>query len=452
MNVLGTVLLTISAVAIVYVLFVGYDGLIKLVTSLIRIGGYSETLQNSPRKRQLNADIAMPVSIIMPDCDKDPNVVSSVKDIFTQDYPEFELILICNSEASNSLDKLIKAFSLVKIHQPIKKSLPMKDVRGVYRSPLHMNLTVLDKEGCERYDAMNAGVNVSRYPIFVILGSGILLEKNALTQIAMSFARSFSVVVVGSLPRIQERGKPLGFLGSMQEAEYLRMFPAGLTVVDKKRLSVMPGTFGAYRKSTIIKERGFIQGGSETEMVVRLTRDAIKKREKYEFELLPYPVIINDPHRTLGELVRQRIKWEVETILSLWFNKKMLFNPKYGRTGMLDTPYYWFFSIIGPFIELLGCIVVPIAYIFGFIGLDLLMAFLAVEIILNVVVSLSAVVSQEILDGDVSNSERTLRRTVCAILNNFGYRQMMLVISVIGLFSTGAHKEDCGCKYIHPEG
>ena len=126
MNVLGTVLLTISAVAIVYVLFVGYDGLIKLVTSLIRIGGYSETLQNSPRKRQLNADIAMPVSIIMPDCDKDPNVVSSVKDIFTQDYPEFELILVCNGTQSNSLDKLIKAFNMVKIHQPIKKSLPRK--------------------------------------------------------------------------------------------------------------------------------------------------------------------------------------------------------------------------------------------------------------------------------------------------------------------------------------
>ena len=90
MSVWISVLLIIDIVAIVYVLLVGYDGLAKLALSLFRLADYAEALQNSPRKRQLSSDSYMPTSLILPDCDKDPEVVELVEDLLALDYPEYE--------------------------------------------------------------------------------------------------------------------------------------------------------------------------------------------------------------------------------------------------------------------------------------------------------------------------------------------------------------------------
>ena len=434
MSIWISILLIVNFAALIYILLVGYDGLARLALSLFRLADYAEALHNSPRKRQLSADSFMPVSLILPDCDKDLEAVQMVKDLLALDYPEYEIIAICNSSRSESLAKLIKAFSLVEIHQPIKRSVPMHEVRAVYRSPRHMNLIVLDKKDVARHDALNAGINISRYPLFVILGAGYRLEKDALTHIAVSFSRSYSVVAVGSLPRIRKRGKSMSVLDSLQETEYLRTFPAGLTVPGQKRLSVIPGTFGAFRKQVIISEGGFVLSGSETEMVVRLSRDNKKRRNRYEIDMLPNPVYASDPPDNLPALFRQRMHWQADTAFSLWHNKKMLFNPKYGRTGLLDTPYYWLFSIIGPILELVGCFTIPLSYAFGLIGFDILLIFLVLELLLGTIVSLSAIVSQEILDSDAPSSERTARRILCAIINNIGYRQILLVFAFAGYF------------------
>ena len=253
-----------------------------------------------------------------------------------------------------------------------------------------------------------------------------------MTHIAVSFSRSYNVVTVGSLPRIRQRGKDLSVLDSLQETEYLRTFPAGLTVPGQKRLSIIPGTFGAFRKQTVINEGGFVPTGSEVEMVVRLSSENLEQRQKYEVDMLPDPVFASDPPNTLPALFRQRMQWQADTVFSLWHNRKMLFNPKYGRSGLFDTPYYWLFSVIGPLLEFIGCITIPLSFVFGIVGLNVLLIFLALELLLGTIVSLSAIVSQEILDSDVSSSERTARRIMCAIVNNFGYRQILLFFTNIG--------------------
>lgn len=439
MSIWTSVLVGVAIATIIYVLIVGYDGLIKLMYSLFRLADYADTLHFSPRKRLLSADSSMPISLILPDCDKNPDVVQTVKDCLGLDYPEYEIIAVCNSEQSDACKKLIEAYSMVEIQQPIKRSIPMEDVRAVYRAPKHMNLILLDKEGVLRHDALNAGVNTSRYPLFAVLGAGYHFEKDALTQIAVSFTRSHRVAAVGSLPRIQKGEQPLGFIDSLQETEYLRTFPAGLTVPGQRRLSVIPSAFGAFRKQTVIKEGGFVPSGSETEMVVRISRKHIKRSERFEVDLLPHPVFMNDSPHSVRSLIRQRMQWQSDTLFSLWNNRKMLFNPKYGRAGLLDTPYYWLFNVLGPVLELIGCIAIPLSFAFGIIGFDLFMAFLAVELLLGTVVSLSAVVSQEVLDSDVRSSQRTARRGFCAIVNNLGYRQIMLIFTVAGYFKRHSH-------------
>lgn len=434
MNFINTTLFVISVTTVIYVFLVGYDGLIKLASSLFRIIVNTDNIQYSFRKRKLSADSSIPFSLVLPDCDKDASTIQMINELLELDYPEYEVIAVCNSEQSLMFDSLVKEFSMMKVNQPIKYSVPMQDVRAVYRSPFHMNLILLDKEGTTRSDAMNAGVNVSHYPLFVILGAGYSIDEDALTNLASLFARNYNIVATGGLPRVERQGWSQGLLGDLQEAEYLRTFPAGLAVSGRNRLSVALSSFGTFRKQKVIDEGGFLLGGSETEMVMRLSRKAIADTKGNDLELPSNPVLKTVPPGSIGMLIKQRIEWQSSMLFALWQNKGMLFNPKYGRAGLFDMPYYWFFNIIGPVIELLGCIVAPIAFFTGVIGFDLFLAFLIGELLFGTVVSLSAVASQQIMDSAHPSFKRLARQTVCAIVNNLGYRQLLLIFNLVGFF------------------
>ena len=39
----------------------------------------------------------------------------------------------------------------------------------------------------------------------------------------------------------------------------------------------------------------------------------------------------------------------------------MIFDPRYGRVGMVALPYYWLFELFAPLLELFGIIIVPLA-------------------------------------------------------------------------------------------
>jgi cellulose synthase/poly-beta-1,6-N-acetylglucosamine synthase-like glycosyltransferase len=234
-------------------------------------------------------------------------------------------------------------------------------------------------------------------------------------------------------------------LGSLQETEYLRTFPIGSTYQGKQRLSVILSAFGAFRKQNVIAIGGFPPGGNETDMVVRLSKSVTKdNKDTHSIELPPNPVLDTEPLRSVGTLVRQRMEWESAMFFTLRSNINMLFNPKYGKTGMFDIPYMWLFKIIGPIIECLGIITIPVSFALGFIGLEILILFFAIEFIFGTLVSMSAIASQQILDNERPSLKRLLRQVLSAIVNNFGYRQVLLFFSVAGLFMKrkGSHKTD----------
>jgi hypothetical protein len=43
----------------------------------------------------------------------------------------------------------------------------------------------------------------------------------------------------------------------------------------------------------------------------------------------------------------------------------MLFNPRYGRLGLLAMPYFFLFEALGPVVEVLGYLLLPVFYLLG---------------------------------------------------------------------------------------
>lgn len=431
MSGLSNTLYILDWIGLIFVFLAGYAVLIKLIFSLIRLSNHVETLQNNPHERQMDSESMMPVTLLLADCDTDKDPAATVRRLMDLEFPEYEVVAVCDSQAGPGLKKLVDAFDMVVMHQPIKKSVPMHEVRDVYRSPLWPGLIVLDKQDGGRHDALNACVNVSRYPLVLSLAAGSHITADALTEVAVPFMRSFSVVAVGGLPRVDSNAT--GVLSSYQQVEYLRDFPAGIVVPGQKKLPLIPGAFGAFRKSTLIAEGGFAPGTGETEMVVQLYRKRAKEKDKYDIEVLAAPVYQTDPPKGLGRLFAQRRVWQKSVMSSLRRNMGMFLNPTYGRGGMLDIPGHVLSDIIGPILELIACIVFPISFAMGIISFNMFLAFLVCEVLFGIINSLAACISQQIVSSDRPSAAMLFRMILFSILGNIGYRQLILIYRVVAM-------------------
>ena len=81
-------------------------------------------------------------------------------------------------------------------------SIPTKEIRGVYYNAKYPRLIYVDKENGGKSDALNAGINVSVYPLFVCLDADSRIEKDAVLKLATEFMKDSSTVVAGGLVRI----------------------------------------------------------------------------------------------------------------------------------------------------------------------------------------------------------------------------------------------------------
>lgn len=102
----------------------------------------------------------------------------------------------------------------------------------------------------------------------------------------------------------------------------------------------------------------------------------------------------------------------------------MFLNPRYGTIGMIAFPYFVFFEMLGPVVELSGYIIVPLSYAFGILNLQFFFLFLSLAILLGVVLSTGSVVLEEISFRRYPHARDILKLVAVGILENFGYRQI----------------------------
>ena len=61
--------------------------------------------------------------------------------------------------------------------------IKVKPVLGIYYSPRHPNLRVIDKDNGGKADALNAAINASRYPLFCAVDADSILERASLQRV-----------------------------------------------------------------------------------------------------------------------------------------------------------------------------------------------------------------------------------------------------------------------------
>jgi cellulose synthase/poly-beta-1,6-N-acetylglucosamine synthase-like glycosyltransferase len=399
----------------------------------------------SDYRQIMQSDMTWPISILVPARDEEKTIAETVRSLLMVNYGEFEVIVINDGSDDGTLARLVEVFELRRIDRPYKRSLPTREVRGVYGSLLYSNLRVIDKVKGGKPDALNAGINLSRFPLFCSIDADSIIEENALLRVVKPFMeRPQETVAVGGIVRIANgcevrEGKVVRIelpdrpLAIFQVIEYLRAFltgRVGWSVLQS--LLIISGAFGVYRKQDVIDVGGYslATDTEDLELVVRLHEHMRRNRRRYRVVFVPDPVCWTEIPNSVRVLARQRNRWHRGLVQTLLAHRGMMLNPRYGTIGMFAFPYFFFFEMLGPFVETLGYLVVILSFLLGILDLQFLLLFVAAAGLYGIFLSVSAVLLEEMSFRRYPGWIDLTKLLVFAVLENLGYRQMLALFKV----------------------
>ena len=396
-------------------------------------------LENLP---PVHRALVPPVTVILSVRDAAGSAVGRVQAALALDYPELEIVVVNDGSRDSTLPELVEAFGLEGFPEVYWRRIPVKPVRTIYHSRSHRNLRVIDKERGGTADALNAGINASRYPLVIALDPRWSLRRDALREMVEPLVDEPATLAVASTVRIEHESGgpdselvelPSSLLARLQVVEALReplfarlgwgRLNAALIVSDCALL---------LRKDCVVDAGGFRTDMLEEQMelVARIHRIARDKGERYLIDVVPDPVCWKPAAASLSELRAQRMRWQVALAQALAGNRDILWNPPVGAPGStaalrcLAYPFFGFFERWGPAIEVFGYVMMAAMLALGLIPGMVFVGFLALVFALGFLVSMSGLLLEELSFRLYPRWGQSARLAIAAVVENLGYRQL----------------------------
>jgi cellulose synthase/poly-beta-1,6-N-acetylglucosamine synthase-like glycosyltransferase len=382
-----------------------------------------------------------PVTLIVPAYNEERVIAQSVRSLLALSYARIEIVVVNDGSRDNTLEEVIRSFSLRKSEIRPSGGLETEPVKDVYVSVVEPRLVVVDKQNGGKADALNAGINYCQTPYFLAMDADSLLEPEALTYAIRAMLEDAErIVAVGGIVRgvngsIVDAGRvrrphlQFNFWVVIQVIEYLRSFLAGRAGWSQiNGLLIVPGAFGLFQKAACVKVGGYSKETvtEDLELIVRLHRYARDHKLGWRVVFAPDAVCWTEMPTTSNVLSRQRMRWHEGLWQTVGKHWSMLFRPKYGVVGMLSLPHQVIHEMGGPFIELTGVILIPLFYFLGMLNVKAFVLFLAFAFFLGILFSLMAILIDQTHFPRHRYPRDTLLLLLFSLLEYFGYHQLFL--------------------------
>lgn len=379
-----------------------------------------------------------PVSILAPAFNEEATIEASVNSLLQLEFPDYEIIVINDGSTDSTLEILKEKFNLVKSDRHVPLIIDHKPIRQLYQSRHYPNLIVVDKENGRKADSLNAGINVSRKDLICAIDSDSVLESDVLQKLLRAFVEDENTIAVGGIIRVANNCEiedgvvknvtiPNSYLARIQAVEYLRAFLFGRVGWDYlDSLLIISGAFGVFDRKAVLNVGGYLHDtvGEDMELVVRLHRYHCENDIPYSVRFLPEPVCWTEVPEDWEVLSRQRNRWQRGLADTLWRHRKMLYNRTYGRLGILAMPFFFFFEMLGPIIELGGFVYFALVFMLGMLNSWFSLMFLVAAILFGLILSVASVICEELTFRRYPKVRDVFILSLYAFLENFGYRQM----------------------------
>ena len=382
---------------------------------------------------ELKHEFYFPVSILVPAYNEEVTILDSVRSLLDLDYRLYEVIVVDDGSKDRTSQILAEAFKLQKVSRPIRRIVPTKAVEAVYEGICNgISLTLIRKENGGKGDALNMGINASRYPYFVCIDADSMLQKDSLERIVQPVMEDDTVVAVGGLIRVAqcielEEGNVVGYhlpknvLSSMQVMEYDRSFLASRILLDGFNGNlIISGAFGLFKKDVVAAVGGYDCHtlGEDMELVMKMHVFCRCNDIPYSIRYEPNAVCWSQAPGSLSDLAKQRRRWHLGLFQSLMKYRDMFLRTRFGLVGTVSYFYYLVYELLSPFIEVFGLIATALAAFLGYLSVPFMISFYilyaAYGAILTITAFFQRIYTQKL---KISRSD-TIRAVIMCFLEN----------------------------------
>ena len=398
---------------------------------------------------QPHTEYEIPVSLMVTAYNEESVIVESVRSLLQVDYPKYEIVVINDGSTDRTLEVLQEAFDLVSLPVTVRQKLPHKPITEVYRSKSHPILRVICKEngGCKA-DASNAGIDACEYPLVSPLDADSVLDRDTHRVLVQPFLEDPNTVAAGGVVRIAngcevskgvmvKKDIPiLNLFVPFQILEYFRSFfliRVGWAAVNA--LPIISGAIGLFSRKAVIEVGGYSRKthAEDLEIILRMHLYFLNQKKPYRIANVPDANCWTEVPQSYSELRKQRVRWHQGFTECLWFNRKLLFHKRGGTLSWISIPFQIVFEAISPAIEMMGFFAALFLWGMGYLSTFGALGLLTLNILLGILNTLMAMLLEEKSFHTYPRTKHLATLLGCALIDNFGYRQLNTLWRFVGL-------------------
>jgi cellulose synthase/poly-beta-1,6-N-acetylglucosamine synthase-like glycosyltransferase len=428
----------------------GYTLLMSL--SLYSVSLHAKYAARKPYRDLADSPVTPPVAVVIAAYNEEASIVQTVLSLMRLNYPEKEIVVVDDGSTDSTLNLLIRRFRLKRMDLIFRELLKTGEPLGFYHNPIFPELIVIAMSHGGKSRALNAGINMARSPYFCTVDADCIIERDALLRLMAPILQSKdNVVVSGGIVRIAngctlrngrlaKMGLPGSWLELCQIVEYIRTFLFGRPGWNMLNATfIASGAFCVLHKESVISAGGFSSDTvtEDIEMIAAVRRHLTREKRKFKVIFTSDPICWTEAPRSLSMLARQRRRWQLGMTQTLIRNRDMIFNYKYGSTGILSMPFHLFMEVCGCVVEAFGTIVlIPISLIVLGTPLPIFLLFFLLAVAYGTLLSMGSVVLEEITLRRYPRLRDVMILMAFAVVENIGYRQVVTFFKAYGVLQS----------------
>lgn len=391
------------------------------------------------------------ISVVAPAYNEEKTIVDNVRSLLKMDYPNFDVCIVNDGSKDRTLELLIETFEMVEVPFEYVEHVHSAPFKRLFKSinPVYARLMVVDKvNGGTKADAVNAGLNVISNPYFINTDVDCILSKDAMYQCIFPVIQDSHIIAVsgtmsmsngasmsnGEIVDLRPSSRPIPLF---QDLEYKRSFLVGK--MGWSRINAMnnvSGGYGLFSTEVVVNAGGYSSTSfaEDMDMLTRMIAYCCDFNRPYRVVQIPHNCCWTEGPSNIKMLYRQRTRWGRGLIQLMWEHRRLLFNRKYKRLGLISMPYTFLFEFLAPIIETVGLgMTVYLAFTGGISWFSFFVTFLAIYVF-SYMLSTFVVFYDYILGSSYTSRMSYLKLLLAAAFEPIIYHPLIVISSLVGYY------------------
>ena len=424
--------------------FLWYFGILNIGTTLlIVLGAFKVYLRNRDLKEEnffpiMQSESLPEIAFILPSYNEGKTIVESVKSILRLTYRYKKIFVVNDGSQDNSVALLVKEFDMVPIPKLYEDLIPAEEVIQIYQSQKNKEVILVDKKHGGKFDTVNVGINAVQSDYFIVMDTDTFVENSGFEALIRPLLSDPRTISVGSsirvkngctleYNRINTKKFPREYLISLQAMEYMRSFLSRLGWDYCNGNFIIAGAFSLFPREVLVKVGGFSDSvGEDVEIIIRLHRLMKETKTPYRIFYVPDAIAWTVAQEKLKDLSKQRTRWHLAVLESLYFHRRMCGNPVYGRLGVLIYPFWFLGEALEPLIEIIGYLYIFVFWCLGGLHLPFLIFYFMLSMGLIFLYTFFSIVTEDLGFRKYPAITSIFLLFTSCVVENFGYHQLTL--------------------------